>query len=76
MEVGISEAAALLWEAFDPVSYAEAFLYSDAEGYWFSELPEWVDEHDKGPFFIDDEGCIWAVSMRPSQKDQYIGNKI
>ena len=74
MGIGISEAAANLWQAYDSDSYDEAFLESDGEYYYFSELPDWAYDSSAGPFYIDDDGSIFSISTRPSQTGELIGN--
>ena len=76
MGIGISKAAALLWQAYDSESYNECLLEEGDEYYFFSELPDWAYQKDVGPFFIDDDGAIWSVTTRPSQAGVLIGNLV
>lgn len=76
MGIGISDAAAALWKAYDPDSYEAAFIESYDGNSFFEELPDWAYESSEGPFFIDDDGAIWGVSTRPSQAGVLIGNLI
>ena len=76
MGIGISDAAAELW-ANDPVygdDYEELFLES-AGGYsYFAELPDWAYVTNVGPFYVDEDGAIYSISMTPSQTGDLIGN--
>ena len=76
MGIGINKDAADLWSAYDAESYNALFV-DEADGYYyFEELPDWAYDPDVGPFYIDDDGAIFAVSTRPSQEGIFIGNLI
>ena len=43
--------------------------------YWFyGDLPEWAYITNVGPFFIDTDGAVYGISMKASQKGDFIGN--
>lgn len=74
MGVGIPAEIAELWRQYDEESYEAFLLEFDGEGYWFTELPPWAHQTNVGPFFVDDDGVIYGISMRASQKGEWIGN--
>ena len=77
MGIGITEAAALLWLAFDEDEYNAFFLYEENGVYYFSMLPDWAHNPrtDDGPFnYNEDTGELYNTSLRPSQDGYYIGN--
>ena len=74
MGIGISTTAAELWLAFDSESYNEAYIETEGEYAFFSELPDWAYDPNEGPFYIDDKGAIWGITTRPSQQGKLIGN--
>ena len=76
MGVGITSQAAALWLAEDPDSYNELFINQEGDIFWFVELPEWADSPTVGPFYVDEDGAIWSISIRPSQKGVLIGNVV
>ena len=74
MGIGISNAAAALWQGYDSSSYDENFIEVEGDYTFFTELPDWAFDPSEGPFYINDEGAIYAVSMKPSEDGYLIGN--
>ena len=74
---GISQAAAELWQAYDPDDYNDNFIEIENGYYYFYTLPDWAWDPDVGPFYIDENtGAIYSASLRPSQQGELIGNLV
>ena len=63
MGFGLPLSVAALWDGYQN---DENFLKQDDEYAWFIELPDWAYDKNEGPFYIDPDGAIWAISANPS----------
>ena len=72
--IGVSNGAAQAWLAYDPTSYQALYLDQDQDYTYFVQLPDWAYDPTVGPFFVDDAGAIYSISLRPSQSGLLIGN--
>ena len=73
MGIGLPLDAAALWKTYNIDEYTELFVEEDDEYAYFVQFPSWCYDEELGPFFIDDNGAIWAISANPSIDGELIG---